>query len=84
MQQFDNMRSLNPLSIILKNHRLIGPNFIDWLYNLKVILASEHILYVLKQSPPGPLPPNVMQEECDTLKNGKMMTCKLVALCGLL
>ena len=77
------MRSSNPLSIILENHRLTEPNFINWLRNLKVILASERILYVLKQSPPGPLPPNVMQEECDTLKNGKMITYKHIALCGL-
>ena len=52
------MRSSNPLSIILENHRLTGPNFIDWLRNLKVILASERILYVLEQSPPGPFPLN--------------------------
>ena len=64
----DNMRSSNPLSIILENHRLTGPNFIDWLYNLKVILASERILYVLEQSPLGPLPLDAMQEEHDTLK----------------
>ena len=54
------MRSSNPLSIILENHRLVGPNFIDWLCNLKVILASERILYVLEQSPPGPLPLDAM------------------------
>ena len=68
MQQFDNMRSSNPLSIILENHRLTGPNFIDWLGNLKVFLASKHILYVLEQSPPGPLPLDAMQEEYGTLK----------------
>ena len=71
MQQFDNMRSSNPLNIILENHRLTRPNFIDWLCNLKVILASEHILYVLEQSPLGPLPLDAMQEEHDTLKKWK-------------
>ena len=62
------MRSSNPLSIILENYRLTGPNFIDWLRNLKVILASKCILYVLEQSPPRPLPLDAMQEEYDTLK----------------
>ena len=44
----DNMRPSNPLSIILDNNRLTGPNFIDWLRNLKVILASEKILYMIE------------------------------------
>ena len=65
------MRSSNPLSIILENHRLARPNFIDWLRNIKVILASEHILYVVEQSPPGLLPFDAMQEEHDTLKKWK-------------
>ena len=43
------MRPSNPLSIILDNNRLTGPNFIDWLRNLKVVLASEKILYVIEQ-----------------------------------
>ena len=46
------MRPSNPLSIILDNNRLTGPNFIDWLRNLKVVLASEKILYVIEQSLP--------------------------------
>ena len=58
LQQFDNMRSSNPLSIILDNNRLVGPNLVDCLRNLKVVLASEHILYVLEQGLPGPLPPD--------------------------
>ena len=71
LQQFDNMRSSNPLSIILDNNRLVGPNLVDWLRNLKVILASECILYVLEQNLPGPLPPNASQEERDTLEKWK-------------
>ena len=61
------MRSSNPLVIILDQHRLTGPNFIDWLRNLKVILASKKILYVLEKCPPGPLPKNASQEEHITL-----------------
>ena len=64
------MRQSNPLTIILEQHRLTGPNFVDWLRNLKVVLAYEKILFVLTQSPPEPLPADVSQEERDTLKNG--------------
>ena len=72
------MRPLNPLSIILDQYRLMGPNFIDWLQNLKVVLAFEKILYVLTQSPPEPLPINISQEERGTLekwKNDELQAC---------
>ena len=65
------MRSSNPLAIILDQHKLTGPNFIDWLRNLKVVLASEKILYVLEQSLLGTLPEHASQEEQDTLKQWK-------------
>ena len=65
------MRPSNPLSIILDNNRLTGPNFIDWLRNLKVVLASEKILYVIEQSLPRSLPENSSQEEHDTLDKWK-------------
>ena len=52
------MRPLNPLSIILDNNRLTGPNFIDWLRNLKVVLASKKIHYVIEQGLPLYLPEN--------------------------
>ena len=71
MQKLDNMRPSNPLAIILDKHRLTCPNFIDWLRNLKVILASEKILYVLEQSPSRPLPKNASQEEQITLDKWK-------------
>ena len=62
------MRQSNPLMIIFEQHKLTGPNFVDWLRNLKVVLAYEKILYVLTQSPPEPLPANVSQEEHDTFE----------------
>ena len=65
------MRQSNPLTIILEQHRLTGPNFVDWLHNLKIILAYEKILYVMTQSPSEPLPVDVSQEECDTLEKWK-------------
>ena len=65
------MRQSNPLSIILEQYRLTGLNFVDWLCNLEVVLASEKILYVLTQSPPEPLPADVSQEEHDMLDKWK-------------
>ena len=49
----------------------MGPYFINWLSNLKVVLAYEKILYLLTQIPPEPLPTDVSQEERDTLEERK-------------
>ena len=65
------MRPSNPLSIILDKNRLIGPKFVDWLRNLKVILASKNILYVLEKNLPRPLLKNASQEKYVTLKKWK-------------
>ena len=65
------MRLTNPLSIILDNNRLTGPNFIDWHRNLKVVLASEKILYVIEQSLPLTLPENASPEEYEVLSKWK-------------
>ena len=62
------MKSSNLLSVILDQNRLTGPNFIDWLRNLKVVLASEKIIYVLNQSPPATLRDEASQEEHITLE----------------
>ena len=35
--------SFNPLSIILKENKLIGPNYIDWKRNLNLVLTAEGI-----------------------------------------
>ena len=67
LQNIDNMRPSNPLSIILDNNRLTGPNFIDWLRNLKVVLASKKILYVIEQSLPLTLHENSSPEEYEVL-----------------
>ena len=71
LQKIDNMRPSNPLSIILDNNRLTGPYFIDWLRNLKVVLAFEKILYVIEQSLPPSLPENSSPEEYEVLTKWK-------------
>ena len=62
------MKLTNPPFIILEQYGLMGPNFVDWLRNLKVVLAFKKILCVLTQSPPEPFLANVSQEELDTLE----------------
>nr|CAD1843989.1 unnamed protein product [Ananas comosus var. bracteatus] len=42
------MNASNPLSRILESNRLTGPNFQDWLRNLKIVLGIEKLDYVLQ------------------------------------
>ena len=43
------MSASNPLTRILETNRLIRPNFKDWLQNLKIILSSKKLAYILNQ-----------------------------------
>ena len=36
----------------LESNKLTGPNFLDWLRNLKIVLKFEKILYVLDEVVP--------------------------------
>ena len=49
------MLSTKPLCGIMDANRLTGPNFTDWLENLKILLESERITYVLDGD--GPVEP---------------------------
>ena len=42
------MSLTNPLRGIMDANLLTGPNFTDWLKNLKILLKSERIAYVLE------------------------------------
>ena len=39
--------SFNPLFVILKENKLIGPNYIDWKRKLNLILTVEEYKFVL-------------------------------------
>ena len=41
------MTSSLSLWIILDNNKLIGPNFVDWMKNLRIILVQEKIFFIL-------------------------------------
>jgi len=38
---------LNPLSVILKEHKLSSPNYIDWKLNLDIVLTTAEYKFVL-------------------------------------
>ncbi|XP_042408456.1 uncharacterized protein LOC121997857 [Zingiber officinale] len=62
------MASWNPLSVILDQSKLTGPNYSDWLRYLKIILASEKISYILDKAPPKEAPVNVTPNELEKLE----------------
>ena len=47
------------LRSILEANKLTGPNYIDWLRNLKRVLRSEKLDYVMEKAVPPPLAGNV-------------------------
>ena len=49
--------SLKPLSKLMENTILTGPNYIEWLTMLRMVLSNESIDYVLEIGRP-PIPRN--------------------------
>ena len=43
----------NPLSILLEKNTLTGPNYVDWLRNLGIVLNTESLWYVLEADIPA-------------------------------
>ena len=55
-----NLRSL------LDQHKLVGPNFLAWRRNLRIVLQAERIEYTLDQAPPEPPAENATQAARNT------------------
>ena len=47
------MTSVN-LRSLMESNKLTGPNFLDWLRNLRIVLKSKKIGYVLDEALPNP------------------------------
>ncbi|XP_075515594.1 uncharacterized protein LOC142550241 [Primulina tabacum] len=62
------MSTRNPLSIILDQNKLTGPNYHDWFRNLKIVLNSEKIAYVLDKKPPKEAASDVSETELAKLE----------------
>ena len=65
------MSLANPLRGILDANKLIGPNFTDWLRNLRIVLTSERIAYVLDEIVLEP-PEGVTEEDVLRYKQHKV------------
>ncbi|XP_071914057.1 uncharacterized protein [Coffea arabica] len=59
---------MNPFSTILEKNTLTGPNFIDWLRNLRIVLNSEKIGYILETLVPNPLPEGATELQQTTFR----------------
>ena len=46
------MTIANPLRSMLNDNKLIGPNFTDWVRNLRIVLKSEWLEYVIDEEEP--------------------------------
>ncbi|XP_073037998.1 uncharacterized protein [Primulina eburnea] len=58
----------NPLSIIIDQNKLTGPNYNDWFQNFKIVMNSERIVYVLDKKPPKEALSNVSEIELAKLE----------------
>ncbi|XP_073133928.1 uncharacterized protein [Henckelia pumila] len=62
------MAHRNPVSVILDTNKLTGPNYSDWLINIKIILASEKLTYLLTKSPPKEAAKGISPDELKKLE----------------
>ena len=75
--------SFNPLSVILKENKLVGTNYIDWKRNLNLVLTAEDCNFVLTKICPL-APDSISEPENDTAyykwcKADKMIRCYILA-----
>ena len=56
------MASSLSLRSILDANKLIGPNYVDWLRNLKIVLSQEKLSYIFDTPALGPLGEDASQE----------------------
>ena len=62
--------SFNPLSVILKENKLTGPNYINWKRNLNLVLTAEEYKFVLTYVCSPPLDNNSLKEEVRSINIG--------------
>ena len=58
----------SPLKFILDKNMLTGPNFSDWLRNLRIVLTCERIAYVLEETMPASVADDASEEEKKVFK----------------
>ena len=75
--------SFNPLSVILKENKLTGPNYIDWKRNSNLVLTAEEYRFVLTDLCPPPPDSDSSQEKVEAYqkwrKADEMARCYILA-----
>ena len=75
--------TFNPLSIILQQNRLTGPNYIDWKRNLDIVLTAESYKFVLTEAcpdaPDGDSTPEEIEYHKKWVKADEMARCYILA-----
>ena len=61
--------SFNPLSVILKENKFTGPNYIDWKRNLNLVLTAEEYKFVLTDVCPPTLDSDSSKEEVEAYQH---------------
>ncbi|XP_071724379.1 uncharacterized protein [Rutidosis leptorrhynchoides] len=73
----------NPLACIINNNKLIGPKYLDWLRNLKIVLDFKDLRYILDAPIPPKLPSDAKDEDKAALakfhKDDKIARCYMLA-----
>ena len=74
--------SFNTLSVILKENKLTGPNYIDWKKNLNLVLTAEEYKFVLIELCPPALDSDSSKEEVEAYqtwwKVDEMVQCYIL------
>ena len=75
--------SFNPLSVILKENKLTGPNYIDWKRNLNLVLTAQEYKYVLTDVCPPPPGSDSSKEDVEAYESWRkvdeMARCYILA-----
>ncbi|GER47805.1 gag-pol polyprotein [Striga asiatica] len=75
--------SFNPLSVILKENQLTGPNYIDWKRNLDIVLTAEGYKFAITDAcpavPAADAPEQEKEEYARWKKADEMAKCYILA-----
>ena len=79
------MASSLSLHSILDANKLIGPNYVDWLRNLKIVLSQEKLSSIFDAPTLEPLGEDALEEEKTTYKMWKndSLTVKCIMLASM-
>ena len=79
------MASSLSLREILDSNKLTGPNYVDWLRNLKIVLTQEKLSYILDIPEPQEVGDDATEEEVSTYRMWKndSLTVKCIILASM-